>query len=100
MIGKMRRIHCIHFVGIGGSGMSGIIDCEERIDFNLAVSTGQELSVSMDQYMDYALEQPSTRVIGLFMETARNPQGLIAAFNGYWRTRVRCQPHRRCWNST
>ena len=26
MIGKMRRIHCIHFVGIGGSGMSGIAE--------------------------------------------------------------------------
>ena len=30
--------------------------------------------------MDFALEQPETRVIGLFMETARRPEGLIAAF--------------------
>ena len=60
--------------------MSGIIDCEERIDFNLAVSTGQELSVTMDQYMDWALDRPETRVVGLFMETARNPTGLAAAF--------------------
>ena len=27
----------------------------------------------MDEYLDFALEQPSTRVVGLFMETARNP---------------------------
>jgi acyl-CoA synthetase (NDP forming) len=60
--------------------MSGIIDCEERIDFNLAVSTGQEVAVTMDEYMDWALNRPETRVIGLFMETARNPAGLIAAF--------------------
>ena len=59
--------------------MSGILDCEERIDFNLAVSTGQELSVSMDQYLEYAIECLDTRVVGLFMETARNPQGLQAA---------------------
>ena len=26
MITKMRRIHCVHFVGIGGSGMSGIAE--------------------------------------------------------------------------
>jgi len=70
----------VTLISHSGSGMSGIIDCEERIDFNLAVSTGQELSVSMDQYMDFALEQPETRVIGLFMETARNPAGMIRAF--------------------
>jgi acyl-CoA synthetase (NDP forming) len=34
----------------------------------------------MDQYMDWALDRPETRAIGLFMETARNPQGMIAAF--------------------
>jgi len=70
----------VTLISHSGSGMSGIIDCEERIDFNLAVSTGQELCVSMDQYMDYALEQPETRVIGLFMETARNPAGMVRAF--------------------
>ena len=26
MISRMRRIHCVHFVGIGGSGMSGIAE--------------------------------------------------------------------------
>jgi acyl-CoA synthetase (NDP forming) len=70
----------VTLISHSGSGMSGILDCEERIDFNLAVSTGQELAVSMDQYMDYALERPETRVIGLFMETARRPEGMIAAF--------------------
>ena len=69
----------VTLISHSGAGMSGIIDCEERIDFNLAVSTGQELCVSMDQYMDYALDQAETRVIGLFMETARNPAGIIAA---------------------
>jgi acyl-CoA synthetase (NDP forming) len=70
----------VTLISHSGSGMSGIIDCEERIDFNLAVSPGQELCVSMDQYMDFALEQPETRVIGLFMETARNPEGMRQAF--------------------
>jgi acyl-CoA synthetase (NDP forming) len=34
----------------------------------------------MDEYLDFALEQPATRVVGLFMETARNPEGLARAF--------------------
>jgi acyl-CoA synthetase (NDP forming) len=70
----------VALISHSGSGMAGIVDCEERIDFNLAISTGQELSVTMDQYMDFALEQAETRVIGLFMESARNPEGMIAAF--------------------
>jgi acyl-CoA synthetase (NDP forming) len=33
----------------------------------------------MDDYLDFALDLPSTRVVGLFMETARNPEGLRRA---------------------
>ncbi|HET6586013.1 MAG TPA: acetate--CoA ligase family protein, partial [Nannocystaceae bacterium] len=62
-----------------GSGMCGIVDTDERLDFNLVVSTGQELAVAMDDYLDFALELESTRVVGLFMETARNPAGLVRA---------------------
>lgn len=58
-----------------GSGMCGIIDCEERLQINFAVSTGNEINVSMDQYLDFVLDKPETRVVGLFVETARNPQG-------------------------
>ena len=47
--------------------------------YNLAVSAGQELGTSMDEYMDYALEMPTTRCIALFAETIRNPDGFQAA---------------------
>ena len=47
--------------------------------FNLAVSAGQELGTSMDEYMDYALAMPTTRCIALFAETVRNPDGFHAA---------------------
>ena len=70
----------VAYISHSGSGMCGIVDSEERIDFNLVVSTGQELAVSMDEYLDFALDQPTTRAVGLFMETARNPQGLARAF--------------------
>lgn len=70
----------VTYISHSGSGMCGIVDTDERIDFNYVVSTGQELTVSMDQYLDFALEQPSTRAVGLFMETARDPEALARAF--------------------
>jgi len=75
-----RRGGNVAYISHSGSGMCGIVDSEERIDFSLVVSTGQELAVAMDEYLDFALDQPETRAVGLFMETARNPAGLIAAF--------------------
>ena len=75
-----RRGGNVAYISHSGSGMCGIVDSEERIDFNLVVSTGQELAVAMDEYLDFALDQPETRVVGLFMETARNPAGLVRGF--------------------
>jgi acyl-CoA synthetase (NDP forming) len=69
----------VAYISHSGSGMCGIVDTDERLDFNLVVSTGQELAVSMDEYLDFAVDLPGTRVVGLFMETARNPQGLERA---------------------
>jgi acyl-CoA synthetase (NDP forming) len=68
------------FISHSGSGMCGIIDCEERLQINVAVSTGNELSVTMDEYLDFVLDLPETKVVGLFIETARNPDGMQAAF--------------------
>jgi acyl-CoA synthetase (NDP forming) len=78
----------VSYISHSGSGMCGIVDTDERIDFNLVVSTGQELAVTMDEYLDFALEQPSTRVVGLFMETARNPAGLARAFEKAQQRRI------------
>lgn len=69
----------VTMISHSGSGLCGILDCEERIRFNLAVSAGNELSVTMDEYLDFALDLPDTRVVGLFVETARNPAGFCAA---------------------
>ena len=70
----------VSLISQSGAGMSGIVDCEQRIDFNFAVSSGYELTVSMEDYLDYALDLPETRVVGLFLETSRHPQKLVAAF--------------------
>lgn len=69
----------VSLISHSGSGMCGIVDCEERIRFNFACSAGIELAVTMDQYLDFVLDLPETRVVGLFVETARNPDGFRAA---------------------
>lgn len=68
----------VTLISHSGSGMCGIVDSEERINFNLAVSTGQELCVGIHDYMDFAIEAHDTRAIGLFVETVRDPQAMIA----------------------
>src|SRR5690606_17461593 len=37
----------VSLISHSGSGMCGIVDCEERIRFNFAVSTGNEIGVTM-----------------------------------------------------
>ena len=69
----------IALISHSGAGMSGLIDCDERLRINVAVSTGNELSVAMDEYLDFVLDLPETRVVGLFIETARNPEAFRAA---------------------
>ncbi|MEX2495417.1 MAG: acetate--CoA ligase family protein, partial [Woeseia sp.] len=69
----------VSYISHSGAGMCGIVDCDERIRFNFAVSTGFEIGVTMDQYLDFVLGLPETRVVGLFVETARNPEGFRAA---------------------
>ena len=71
----------VALISQSGSGMSGILDTDERIDFNFAVSTGDELMVTAEDYLDYALEQAETRVVGLFLETSRQPEKLLAALS-------------------
>ena len=70
----------VSLISQSGAGMSGIVDCEQRLQFNFAVSSGYELTVSMEDYLDYALDLDETLVVGLFLETSRYPQKLIQAF--------------------
>jgi UDP-N-acetylmuramate--alanine ligase len=35
MIKRMRRIHCVHFVGIGGTGMSGIAEVMQSLGYQV-----------------------------------------------------------------
>lgn len=52
---------------------------DARFRFNLVTSQGQEINGSVADYMDYALAQPETRVLALFVETVRDPERFVAA---------------------
>ncbi len=69
----------VTFISHSGSTLSAVVDSEERLAFNLVISSGQEIATTAAEYMDYALDLPSTRVIALFLETVREPESFIAA---------------------
>ena len=71
----------VSLISQSGAGMQGIVDCEQRLQFNFAVSTGYEFSVTMEDYLDFALDLPETSAVGLFLETSREPAKFIRALD-------------------
>ncbi len=69
----------ISLISHSGSQWGSFIHNDRRWGYNLAISAGQELATTAADYMDYALELDSTRVIGVFLETVRDPEGFVAA---------------------
>ncbi len=78
----------VTFLTHSGSSLCSVIDAEGRIDYNYVVSTGQELTVTLADYMDFALSQASTEVLAIFMETARDPERFEAALAKAMQRRV------------
>jgi len=62
-----------------GSVFQALANYDRRFGWNLAVSAGQELVTTAADYLDFALDQPTTRAVGLFLETVRDPAGFTAA---------------------
>ncbi len=69
----------ITFIAQSGSVLTSLLWNERKLAFNLAISPGNELVTTVADYMDYALELPSTKVIAMFLETVRDPDGFVAA---------------------
>lgn len=61
-----------------GSAFTGLCSLDARFGFNVMVSSGQELVLTAADYMDYMLDMESTRALGLFLETVRDPAGFRA----------------------
>ena len=63
----------VAFVSHSGSAFSAMLHNDRGLRFNLVVSAGQELVTTAADYVAYALGLESTKAIGLFIETVRDP---------------------------
>ena len=62
-----------------GSVWEAFLQNQRGVNFNYIISTGSEAATTMSDYMQFVLEDESTRVIGLFLETVRDPETFRAA---------------------
>ena len=69
----------VTFLSHSGSLFSAMLHNQRGIGFNLVVSTGLEINTTMDAYMHWALGLESTRVLAVFLETIRDPEGFRQA---------------------
>ena len=69
----------IALVAHSGSVFGALCHNDPRLRFAFAVSPGQELTATVADYVEAALARPEVRVIGLFIEAARDPAGLRRA---------------------
>ena len=68
----------VSYIAQSGSAFTSLCHGGNRLGFNLCVSAGDEMTVTVADYVDWCLERDSTRVIGLFLETVRDPRGFCA----------------------
>jgi len=78
----------ITFISHAGSAYGALAHNDPRFTFNLVISPGQELTTTVADYIDYALERAETRVIGLFLEAVRDPRRFVAALDKAARKRI------------
>jgi acyl-CoA synthetase (NDP forming) len=69
----------VTFLSHSGSAFSAMIHNDRGLGLNLAVSAGQEFVTTVADYLRYALGLESTKAVGLFIETVRDPDGFRSA---------------------
>ena len=65
----------ITLISHSGSVFDSMWQNDRRVHFNYVISSGNETVTTLADYMHFALADPSTRVIALFLETVRDPDG-------------------------
>ncbi len=62
-----------------GSVFSALAFNDQRLKYSLCVSSGREITVGSEHYLDWLLDRAETRAIGLFLEASRRPEEFVAA---------------------
>lgn len=71
----------ISLVSHSGSTWAGLVGNKRGIGFDFAISSGQELVTNLGHYIDFLLDQESTRAIVCIIETVRDPDRFLSAVN-------------------
>ncbi|HNB52100.1 MAG TPA: acetate--CoA ligase family protein [Anaerolineales bacterium] len=69
----------ITFISHSGSVFDSIWQNNRDLHFNYVISAGNEIATTAADYMHFALQDPTTRVIGIYLETVRDPAGFRVA---------------------
>jgi acyl-CoA synthetase (NDP forming) len=69
----------ITFIAQSGSVFGALAHNDRRLRYNLVVTCGSEFTTTAADYLDWALGRESTRVVGLFLETVRDPETFLTA---------------------
>lgn len=62
-----------------GSGMTYLANNDARFIYNYVIASAQEINASVADYIDFLLDQASTRVIAVLLETVRDVPKFIRA---------------------
>jgi acyl-CoA synthetase (NDP forming) len=72
-------------VSHSGSSWSGIVGSQRDLALDIALSAGAEVVSGFPEYIDYFASLPTTRVIGLVVETIRRPEAFLEAVGNAFR---------------
>lgn len=64
----------VTFISHSGSAFAALAFNHRSIGFNLLISSGHEIVTGLAEYMAYSLDQETTKVMALLIETVREPQ--------------------------
>ncbi len=73
------RVGPITWIAQSGSVYGALPFNDRRLKFNLCVSSGGEFVTRSSDYLQWALRRESTGVVGMFLESVRDPEGFEAA---------------------
>jgi acyl-CoA synthetase (NDP forming) len=77
----------VTFLSHSGSAFAALAFNDRGIGFDLLVSSGHEIVTTADEYLWFALERESTRVVALLLETGSEPRRLPGGARACRRTR-------------
>jgi acyl-CoA synthetase (NDP forming) len=69
----------VTFITHSGSVFDTVWQNRRGVRFNYVISSGNEIATTMADYMQFALADPTTQAIALFLETVRDPATFVAA---------------------